>query len=258
MIPFNTITAWGVTHPWPTREQVEQDLLLSQALCEIYSDPPLSKELVFRGGTAFHKLYLPEPYRYSEDIDFVRVTAGGIGEIMKRLTELGRRLGYVVNTQIGSFPKVLWRCESQMGFPLKVKLEIDTYERSPALPLATMTHRIETDWYQRSADLRVFQPEELIATKLRALYQRAKGRDLFDIWLALTELQLDPARVIAAFAPYRPERYSSKLAIANLDIKLASGSYRQDIGPLVSTRGASSYDIDVAAELVKQELLANV
>ncbi len=58
MIPYDSITAWSVTHPWPTREQVEQDLLLSQALCEIFKDPLLSGELVFRGGTALHKLYL--------------------------------------------------------------------------------------------------------------------------------------------------------------------------------------------------------
>jgi len=101
MIPYDMITAWSVAHAWPTREQVEQDLLLSQAICEISNDDPLGKELVIRGGTAFHKMFLPKSYRYSEDLDYVRTTQGGIAEITKRLTEIGKSFGYSVNTRIG-------------------------------------------------------------------------------------------------------------------------------------------------------------
>jgi len=82
MIPYDVITAHGVSHPWPTREQIEQDLLLDQAICEIYRDETLRGELVFRGGTALHKLFLPEPFRYSEDLDFVRTMSGGVGMLI--------------------------------------------------------------------------------------------------------------------------------------------------------------------------------
>jgi predicted nucleotidyltransferase component of viral defense system len=81
MIPYNTVTAWGVTHPWITREQIEQDLLLSKAIIDIFSSELLSNELVFRGGTALQKIVLPEPTRYSEDLDFVRTSSGGIGGV---------------------------------------------------------------------------------------------------------------------------------------------------------------------------------
>jgi predicted nucleotidyltransferase component of viral defense system len=104
MIPYNTITAWGAVHSWPTREQIEQDLLLSQAICEISNDSFLGEELVIRGGTAFHKMFLPRPFRYSEDIDYVRTSQGGIGDIMKRLTEIGNALEYSVNTRMGMDP----------------------------------------------------------------------------------------------------------------------------------------------------------
>lgn len=57
---------------WPTPDQVEPDLLLSRVLIAIYQDEVLSEELVLRGGTCLHKLYLPAPRRYSEDLDFVR------------------------------------------------------------------------------------------------------------------------------------------------------------------------------------------
>lgn len=65
MIPANAITAWSTNHAWTTREQVEQDLLLSRAICAIATDDYLSQELVFRGGTALHKLHLDHPYRYA-------------------------------------------------------------------------------------------------------------------------------------------------------------------------------------------------
>ena len=68
MIPREDIIAWGVDHPWPELDQIEQDLLLSQAICEISNDGFLGNELSLRGGTAFHKLFMKKPYRYSEDL----------------------------------------------------------------------------------------------------------------------------------------------------------------------------------------------
>lgn len=88
-------------------------------MIEIADDPLLGGELVLRGGTAFHKLFLPEPYRYSEDLDFVRTTAGGIGDVMKRLTALGRELGFEVRTRMGMYPKVMWRFTFADGCPAR-------------------------------------------------------------------------------------------------------------------------------------------
>lgn len=80
MIPANDITAWAHRAPWPSPDQVEQDLLLSQLICLIAADHYLGDELVFRGGTCLHKLYLHPARRYSEDLD-VRATADGIGKV---------------------------------------------------------------------------------------------------------------------------------------------------------------------------------
>ena len=164
-------------------------------MIEIANDPLLGGELVLRGGTAFHKLFLPEPYRYSEDLDFVRTTGGGIGDVMKRLTALGRELGFDVRTKMGMFPKVMWRFAFTDGVPGKIKLEINTFERSPMMELTAREHSVESPFYTGHALIPTFQPEELVATKLRALYQRKKGRDLYDLWLALTVLELDPEKL---------------------------------------------------------------
>ena len=257
MISYNAVTAWSVSHPWPTREQVEQDFLLSQAICEIANDAMLEKELIFRGGTVLHKIFLSEPYRYSEDIDFVRTTAGGIGDIMKRLASLGESMGYEIRTRIGQFPKVWWRGTAQSGVPLKIKIEIDTFERSPALPLITKPHVVHADWYQECAEVLTFQLEELLATKIRALYQRSKGRDLLDLWLALKNLSPDTEKIVFAFTPYKPDGFTAKQAISNLRLKLNDVSFRVDIDNLVSQR-LQGYDVDEAGAMIIDTLLARL
>ena len=257
MIPYNAITAHGVSHPWPTREQIEQDLLLDQAICEIYQDEFLGTELAFRGGTALHKLFLPEPFRYSEDLDFVRTTSGGIGTIIDQIKLIGNQLGYSVATKMGKFPKIFWKGTTQTGYSLKIKIEINTYERSPALPLINKEYSVESDWYTKAAFVKTFQAEELAATKIRALYQRTKGRDLFDLWLMLTLLNIDPDIVCSAFERYRPENYSSKNAIENLQKKIQDEKFKSDMD-YIAAGIISDYKITEAASLVINKILSRL
>jgi hypothetical protein len=85
MIPQEFINEWRAVAPWPTEAQVEQDLILSRAIVEIFSEPLLAKSLAFRGGTALHKLFIQPSGRYSEDIDLVQIDGGKIGPIMEAL-----------------------------------------------------------------------------------------------------------------------------------------------------------------------------
>ncbi len=59
MIPHDYITEWRGQAPWVEDAQVEQDLVISRALVEIFSHPVLKGALAFRGGTALYKLHLP-------------------------------------------------------------------------------------------------------------------------------------------------------------------------------------------------------
>ncbi len=54
MIPRDYITEWRAQAPWIEEFQVEQDLVISRALVEIFSHPLLAKSLAFRGGTAIY------------------------------------------------------------------------------------------------------------------------------------------------------------------------------------------------------------
>jgi predicted nucleotidyltransferase component of viral defense system len=88
MIPAMNIVAWGRTVPWVEQRQVEQDLIISRALVELFSDSFPRKELRFRGGTALNKLHSPKPLRYSEDIDLTRTNAGPIGPVLDRVRQI--------------------------------------------------------------------------------------------------------------------------------------------------------------------------
>jgi predicted nucleotidyltransferase component of viral defense system len=60
MIPRAYINEWRSHAPWRSDAQVEQDLIICRALLEIFSHPLLAQQLVFRGGTALHKLFFRE------------------------------------------------------------------------------------------------------------------------------------------------------------------------------------------------------
>jgi len=85
VIPRDFITEWRKIAPWVQDYQVEQDLIISRALVEIFSAPRLASALAFRGGTALYKLHITPAARYSEDIDLVQVHAGPIGPTLDLL-----------------------------------------------------------------------------------------------------------------------------------------------------------------------------
>ena len=74
MIPIAFITEWRKHAPFSQSAWVEQDLVISRALVEMFRVPAVADRLAFRGGTALHKLFLTPAVRYSEDIDLVQIT----------------------------------------------------------------------------------------------------------------------------------------------------------------------------------------
>lgn len=85
MIREQAIVEWRREAPWSANFMVEQDLVISRALVEIYSVPDLAERLAFRGGTALYKLHLSPAARYSEDIDLVQVRPEPIGDTLDLL-----------------------------------------------------------------------------------------------------------------------------------------------------------------------------
>ncbi|MGK0427095.1 MAG: putative nucleotidyltransferase component of viral defense system [Ulvibacter sp.] len=130
MIPKPYIAKWKDHAPWSSFEQIEQDLIISRALVEIFSDEFLNENLVFRGGTALHKLYLNPAPRYSEDIDLVQIKPGPIKPIMERIGEVITFFEEPRKTQVkGHGARANYRFTSEYGaIRLRLKLEINCKE----------------------------------------------------------------------------------------------------------------------------------
>ena len=252
MIAEAELAHWRQVVPWTDAHQVEQDLVLSRLIVEIARHPLLGEELVFRGGTCFHKLWLDRPWRYSEDLDYVRRSATGVGEVFDALRQVASTVGFDdVATQVGRHPKVRLRSTFLSGGRLQVKIEMNTFERSPARPITTRRAGVDSPWFAGSADVPTFELEELTATKIRALFQRRKGRDLFDLWLAVERGGASVDGIVECFAPYRPDGWTQDRALENLQTKLGDPDFAHDLDPLVSS-WPDGYDLTAAGQLAER------
>ncbi len=250
MIPRMNIIAWSAKAPWPEMRQVEQDLIISRALVELFADPALAQELRFRGGTALHKLHLPKPLRYSEDIDLVRTAAGPIGPVLDRIRErLEPWLGRASFEQSDTAPKLRFRAQAEDGSGIiRLKVEINTREIMAFNPPQTIRLAVKNPWYTGGADIATFSREELLATKLRALLQRDKGRDLLDLFHALEAFQdLNTARMVECFGLYLNgggTPISRAQAEQRMFAKLAAPRFMTDIRPLLAPEEAAKLTDD--------------
>lgn len=259
MIPRAHVTAWRAAAPWPTDAQVEQDLVLSRALVALYSLPSVGQTLAFRGGTALHKLVLPRPGRYSEDIDLVQVEPGPIGPVLDSVREaLDSWLGAPARKQTADGVTLAYRFESS-GLPvqsMRLKVEINTREHGCQAPMRRQAFVVDNPWFEGSAAVSTYATEELLGTKLRALYQRKKGRDLFDLWQALSLLRVDDGGIVAMFGEYL-QREGTRITRAqferNLSQKEGMPEFLGDIQPLLPA--GSGYDPAAAMRLVRVRLI---
>lgn len=260
MIPQAYITAWRKKAPWQEDFQVEQDLVIERALMAIYSNQYLKERLAFRGGTALHKLYLSPAARYSEDIDLVQITAEPFGPIMDKLREVLSFLGNKpIRKQKQHNNTLIYRFDSEGGIPLRLKVEVNCREHHTIFGIQDVKYAMESDWYTGEVLIPSYHLAELLGTKMRALYQRRKGRDLFDMWLAITQGNVDPNVIIEAWDFYMKEednRVTQKEFLDNMEKKILDQDFLADMEGLL--RPGLSYKITEAYEFIKTELLEKI
>jgi len=260
LIPQAYITEWANHVPWQTNEQVEQDLVICRALVEIFSDDFLAKSLAFRGGTALHKLYLQPQPRYSEDIDLVQITSKPFGPIIDRLRERLYFLGEPKRKQKEHNNTLVYRFESE--FPpvltLCLKVETNCREHFTVLGYQHFPFEVKTEWFTGACNITTYQLEELLGTKLRALYQRRKGRDLYDIHKALVQVPgLNKETLLQCYHAYMKfavdQPPTQKIYLQNIEAKIHDDEFLGDITGLI--RPTEKYNQQVAYKLVRIELL---
>lgn len=256
MIPDAFIISWAAQAPWPYPYQVEQDLILSRLMIEIANDELLGPELRLRGGTCLHKLHLAAAWRHSEDLDYVRSTHSGIKPYVQALRRIASELNFenVSVAQAGQMVHVTLDAEPTIQ-PGRIRLKIETNvaETTPHQPPITIHHRVDSPWWRGEAEIATFKLEEMLGTKVRALYQRSKGRDLFDLWICLTTMTIDDDAVIAAFHHYMGDHAFSYPELAqNLVAKLADPDFRNDMNELVAELPAGYLTEDAADLFMKR------
>lgn len=262
MIPPMSLVHWRTKTPWGADAQIEQDLVLTKAVIQLYSDPQLRDAFAFRGGTAMQKLLYDPPTRYSEDIDLVQLHKEPIGNAIDAIRKLmDPWLGLPRRDRKQDRATLIYRFESEMPpvQRMRLKIEVNTGEHFTVLGTQRRPIRCESEWFKGSAEALTYEVEELLGTKMRALFQRRKGRDLFDLAMALKHFpKLDLRKAVHCFQKYMEHGktpVSRAQFEANLAAKLTDAAFRADVQPLLA-QDAPRFDVDVAGQRVKTAFLA--
>lgn len=265
MIPQPSILAWEHEEAqWPEDWQIEHDLMMSRVLIEIFSHEKLSQRLIFRGGTALGKLHLHPPHRFSEDLDLVQLEPGPIKESIQYpllhevMKDLPLELAKFDQGDNGYSYFYDFEVRDPAVEKSRLKIEINTREHFTLLDPNHHVYKVSTDWYEGKTDVRTYQLTEMMAHKLISLYDRKKGRDLFDLWYVTQEGLVSPEDVLSCYEEYvEKTREAGQISRAeyeeNLSGKMRDPTFREDINPLL--KSGIQYDIDEAAFIMHEKFI---
>lgn len=206
-----------------------------------------------------HKLYLHPQPRYSEDIDLVQIKAEPIKETYDHIREALSFLGEPKVKQKRNNNTLIFRVQSNgvTPLPIHLKVEINCKEHFSVLPLVRKPFEVNSMWVKGSTELLTYQLDELLGTKLRALYQRRKGRDLYDLFKAISMEEVDIDKVICCYRQYLnfvvDHMPTYKEFIMNMAEKLKDDEFLGDTKNLL--RHEDVFDPIQGYEMVKQRLI---
>jgi predicted nucleotidyltransferase component of viral defense system len=182
---------------WGLAEQVvEKDYVLGWVLWGIGSDPHLADRWVFKGGTCLKKCYI-ETYRFSEDLDFTVLPGAPVEPddvlplLHRVLGRVGEESGIDFSVQqprfrlrpsgLASEGRVYYRGPRQTPGAASIKIDLSADERVVRPPVLRPIAHPYPDGLPGAGTVRCYSFEEVFAEKLRAMGQRGRPRDLYDI-----------------------------------------------------------------------------
>jgi predicted nucleotidyltransferase component of viral defense system len=175
---------------------LEKDYAISCFLRALYGSR-LGDSLVFKGGTTLKKVYFPETWRMSHDLDFTSIGGFDAQAIRSELQPVFEAVAaeYGVSMSLESLhatPGSVMaeiRFRGPLDYPNNLKLDISLDEK---LVLEPVWETIRTG-YPDVPDFRVkaYPLKEILVEKLRSLMQRSRSRDYFDVWRLLSEKEFD-------------------------------------------------------------------
>jgi len=186
----------------------EKDYFLTLVL-QIITVSPTGKTLIFKGGTALHHCYL-EQYRFSEDLDFssnqMPLPIEGVRKIFDNIEYLSIKKDYLSEATI-KIEKLQYA--GPLIQPNSLKVEID-FLQNVLLPPQTLTYH---NVWGVDFTVTVMDIKEICAEKIRAMSDRARYRDFYDIYLLLEKYQLDLDEIILCVRQKEIRRPITKTSI---------------------------------------------
>jgi predicted nucleotidyltransferase component of viral defense system len=248
---------WADEGGIPDLTLAELDYRLVHALRAVYTDPFLHDRLCLKGGTALNKLYLPGTSRLSVDLDFNAV--GTKEQVLKERTPIGEAIAAALEQQDSSYDLTYRGRYDQLTVyarfsPLsgtarqRLKLEVSFIERFAILG------RVEQSLVPLPFDeplaINTYHLEELTSTKLRALYDRRKGRDIYDLFrIADHDLNQAAVRKMVLYYFYRANKvFHYPTFVSNVELKIAGRGFRDDVRTLI--RHGTELDWETACQQV--------
>ncbi len=175
------------------RSAIEKDFVISALFIILTSSPNFSKytrRMSFRGGTCLKKVFYPDEMRFSEDLDFSGLTPAECGGFHAAMNELiGKDLGAT------SFTETRVQYDNERGLDFLVfYTSVLRQKNHIAFNLSTtkamkkaknMDVHVEPYFTSLHPAIPTMNIDEIIAEKVRALLQRTKPRDVFDVWFLM-------------------------------------------------------------------------
>ena len=182
---------------WGLREDiVEKDYVIGWLLWGIGLNPKLSVSWAFKGGTCLKKCYL-ETYRFSEDLDFTVLPGGSLkpDEIIPIMQEIFERIYQQTGVELrerarvfqmrpdgkSAEGRVYYRGPRNAPGFASIKLDLTEAEQVIRPTVLKKISHPYPDQLPGPATVRCYSFEELFAEKLRAMGERSRPRDLYDI-----------------------------------------------------------------------------
>jgi len=269
------ILAHQTVVPWSAQYQVEQDLLLCRAMAALFDDAFLGGQIAMRGGTLLHKVHLAPAARYSEDIDLVVVGTRPEEHIRRAIRRVLLEVLGMPKTSAWESLKLALRntvkpsrvLRMTYSLPsimepsrrLDIVVEANVTERKPHRSVVEIPFSFPFRDTSVQTRIKGYDIHEMLGTKMRAMFQRRRGRDLFDLYWALTKSTspVGPSGIIESFQHYmRQEGTQAGRAefVGILEAHLRDRGFCSDMEPLL--RNGISYDPQAAGSYVQANLLS--
>jgi predicted nucleotidyltransferase component of viral defense system len=248
---------WADEGGIPDLTLAELDYRLVHALRAIYTDPFLRDRLYLKGGTALNKFYLPGTSRLSVDLDFNAV--GSKEQVLQERTAIGEAIAAALEQQDSSYDLTYRGRYDQLTVyarfsPLsgtarqRLKVEVSFIERFAIL--GRVEHPLVPAPFDEPLAVNTYHLEELTSTKLRALYDRRKGRDIYDLFrIADLDLSQAAVRKMVIYYFYRAYKvFHYPTFVSNVELKIAERGFRDDVRALI--RHGTELDWETACQQV--------